>query len=82
MELQTTDTVLFQKVVKLLRGRVWIHHAAVLLGEHIVEIPPTVAEVGDMPILLQTVLRQRFAEPFGDRNGADTALGLLPSLSL
>ena len=76
MDLQMTDAVSFQEVVKLLRGRVWIHHVAVLLGEHIVEIPPTVAEVGDMPILLQTVLRQRFAEPFGDRNGADTALGL------
>ena len=49
-----TDAVSFQKVVKLLRGRVWIHHVAVLLGEHIVEIPPTVAKVGDMPILLQT----------------------------
>lgn len=48
----------------------------VFLCKHIVEISPIVAEVGDMPILLQTVLGQRFTEPFGNRDGADTALGL------
>ena len=57
----------------------------IFLGEHIVEISPSVAEVGNMSILLQTVLGQRFAEPFGNRDGADTALGfwlLLTSLAV
>ena len=29
-----------------------------------------------MPILLQTVFCERFTEPFGNGDGADTALGL------
>ena len=76
VELQVTDAVPLQEVVKLLWGCLRIHHVAVLLGEHVVEIPPSIAEVVDMAILLQTVLGQRFAEPFGNRDGADTALGL------
>lgn len=71
-----TNAVAFQEVVELLCRCVRIHYVAVLLGEHIVEISPTVTEVGNMPILLQTVLGQRFAEPFGNRDGADAALGL------
>ena len=45
VKLQVTDTVSFQKVVELLCRCVRIHHVAILLGEHIVEISPTVAEV-------------------------------------
>ena len=83
MELQMTDAVSFQEVVKLLRGRVWIHHVAVLLGEHVVEISPGIAEVCNMPILLQTVFCERFTEPFGNGDDADTALGLfLTSLAV
>ena len=76
VKLQVPDAVSLQEVVELLRGCLWVHHVAVLLGEHVVEIPPSIAEVGDMPIVLQTVLGQRFTEPFGNRDGADTALGL------
>ncbi len=74
VKLQMTDSVTLQKVVKLLCGRLRIHHIAVLLGKHIVEISPTVAEVGDMTVLLQTVLGERFAEPFRNGDGANTAL--------
>ena len=76
MEFQMTDVVALQEVVELICRCVRIHHIAVLLGEHIVKISPTVAEVGDMLILLQMVLCKRFAESLGDRDGShlqDTA---------
>ena len=76
VELEMTNTMALQKMVKLLRRRLRIHHVAILLGEHVVEIPPNIAEVGDMPILLQTVFRERFAEPFRNGYRANTALGL------
>ena len=56
VEFQVTDAVALQEVIKLLGRRLRIHHIAVLLGEHIVEISPTVAKVGNMAVLLQTVL--------------------------
>ena len=65
-----------QKMIELLGRCVRMHHVAVLLGEDVIEILPTVAEIGDMPILLQTVFRERFAEPFRNGDGADTGLGL------
>ena len=65
VELEMTNTMALQKMVKLLRRRLRIHHVAILLGEHVVEIPPSIAEVGDMPILLQTVFRERFQSRSG-----------------
>ena len=66
----------FQKMIELLRRRVRMHHVTVFLGENIVEILPSVAEIGNVPILLHTVLRKRLAEPFGDGDGANAALRL------
>ena len=63
-----------QKMIELLGRCVRMHHVAVLLGEDVIEILPTVAEIGDVPILLHTVLRERLAEPFGDGDGTNTAL--------
>ena len=66
VELQMTDAVALQEVVELLRWRLRIHHIAVLLGKHIIEILLSVPKISNMPILLQTVLGQRFAESFGN----------------
>ena len=64
----------FQKMIKLLGRRMRMHHVAVFLGEDVVEILPTVAKIGDVPILLHTIFRERFAKPFGDGDGTNTAL--------
>ena len=76
MELQMPDAVPLQEMIELLRRRVRMHDVPVLLGENIIEILPPIAEVGNMPILLHTVLCERLAEPFGDGDGTNTALGL------
>ena len=52
MGFQVTDAVALQKVIKLLGRSLRIHHVAALLGEYIVEISPSVAEIGDMAVLL------------------------------
>ena len=76
VKLQMPDPMPLQKMIEPLRRRVRMHHVAVLLGEDVVEILPSIAEVSDVPILLNTVLRERLTKPFWDGDGTNAALGL------
>lgn len=70
VKFQVTYIVAFEEPTELSRGRVRVHHVAVLFGKDVVKIFPTVPQVGDMAVLLKTVLCQRLAESFGNGDGA------------
>ena len=66
VEFQMTDSMTLQKMIELFGRRMRVHDVPILFGKNVIEISPSITEISDMTILLQSILGQRFAKTLGN----------------